>query len=85
MYYNAEYLLIFFFRMVQELTHEKEALKNTVQQQLLQISALRNQLDDLRHWRGPPEPSSTTSTTANLRDELESEREEVQKKEEKVH
>ncbi|XP_025095039.1 A-kinase anchor protein 9-like isoform X3 [Pomacea canaliculata] len=68
----------------EELTHEKEALKNTVQQQLLQISALRNQLDDLRHWRGPPEPSSTTSTTANLRDELESEREEVQKKEEKI-
>ncbi|XP_070212349.1 A-kinase anchor protein 9-like isoform X3 [Littorina saxatilis] len=70
----------------EELVHEKEALQRTVQEQLLQISALRNQQDEQRHWTGPTDPNATSSstTTADLRDQLDTEREKLEKAEEEL-
>ena len=70
--------------LCQELVHEKEALQKRVQEQLLQISALRNQLDEMRHWTGPTDPNTSAASAADLRDQLDTEREKLEKKEEEV-
>ena len=55
-----------------------------MQEQLLQISALRNQLDEMRHWTGPTDPNTSAASAADLRDQLDTEREKLEKKEEEV-
>lgn len=55
-----------------------------MQEQLLQISALRNQLDEMRHWTGPTDPNASTTSAADLHDQLDTEREKLEKKEEEV-
>ncbi|CAG5122860.1 unnamed protein product, partial [Candidula unifasciata] len=64
----------------EELTHENVALKEQLQQQLLQISGLRNQLDHLRHYGGNHEESDATQ----LRLKLQAERDKVEIMEEKL-
>ncbi|KAL8567867.1 hypothetical protein ACOMHN_058989 [Nucella lapillus] len=68
----------------EELVHEKDALQRTVQEQLLQISALRNQLDEMRHWTGTPDPNASSTSAADLREQLDTEREKLEKMEEEV-
>ena len=48
------------------------------------MSALRNQLDEMRHWTGPVDPNTTSGSTADLREQLDTEREKVEKAEEEV-
>ncbi|XP_076469593.1 LOW QUALITY PROTEIN: uncharacterized protein LOC143299932 [Babylonia areolata] len=68
----------------EELVHEKEALQKTVQEQLLQMSALRNQLDEMRHWTGTPDPNASSTSAADLREQLDTEREKLEKTEEEL-
>ncbi|XP_046573567.1 A-kinase anchor protein 9-like isoform X2 [Haliotis rubra] len=65
----------------EELVLEKDVLQQQVSQQLLQISALRNQLDDMRHYGGE---APTASHTSQLRERLAVERESLEMKEEEV-
>ncbi|XP_041366390.1 A-kinase anchor protein 9-like isoform X3 [Gigantopelta aegis] len=67
----------------EDLMLEKEALQRTVQEQLLQISALRNQLDDMRHYGSDPN-STHGSHAAELREQLQSARDALEKKEQEV-
>jgi predicted RNase H-like nuclease (RuvC/YqgF family) len=74
---------------VQELVHEREALQKRVQEQLLQISALRNQMDEMRHYAGNQSggnttTSTTTTTAGDLHDQLYEVKEKLEKAEEEV-
>ncbi|CAL1542040.1 unnamed protein product [Lymnaea stagnalis] len=64
----------------QELEHENTALKEQVQVQLLQISGLRNQLDQLRHYSG----MEADSDSSHLRIKLQDARDNLEKMEEKL-
>ncbi|XP_067649868.1 muscle-specific protein 300 kDa-like [Haliotis asinina] len=65
----------------EELVLEKDVLQQQVREQLLQISALRNQLDDMRHYGGE---APTATHTSQLRERLAVERESLEMKEEEV-
>ncbi|XP_055874184.1 A-kinase anchor protein 9-like isoform X4 [Biomphalaria glabrata] len=64
----------------QEMVHENKALKEQVQVQLLQISGLRNQLDELRQYSG----MEADSDSSHLRIKLQAARDAVEKLEEKL-
>lgn len=59
---------------------EKFALQTQVNENLVQISSLRTQLDEMRYRRGIPGPSETVDTAK----QLEMEREKSEEKEHKV-
>ncbi|XP_071108660.1 extracellular matrix-binding protein ebh-like isoform X2 [Haliotis cracherodii] len=65
----------------EELALEKDVLQQQVREQLLQISALRNQLDDMRHYGGE---APTATHASQLRERLAVERESLEMKEEEV-
>ncbi|XP_005093244.2 A-kinase anchor protein 9 [Aplysia californica] len=64
----------------EDLIHENRALKEQVHQQLLQISALKNQLDQLRHYGGDDEDNDATQ----LRLRLQAERNTVENKDAEI-
>ncbi|KAH9499237.1 hypothetical protein Btru_004500 [Bulinus truncatus] len=64
----------------QELVHENKALKEQVQVQLLQISGLRNQLDELRQYSG----MEADTDSSQLRIKLQASRDALEKLEEKL-
>lgn len=66
--------------LVQELIHEKEALQKQLQDQMIQISALKNQLDEMRH-RGD---LGGESHTATLQGQLERRSQTLEDKEKQV-
>lgn len=59
---------------------EKFALQTQVNENLVQISSLRTQLDEMRYRRGIPGPGETVDTAK----QLEMEREKSEEKEHKV-
>lgn len=61
----------------QELVREKFTLQSQVNEHLVQISSLRNQLDDMRHRRGIGDIPDTAKT-------LEFEREKSEEKDKEV-
>lgn len=72
----------------EELVHEKEALQKRVHEQLLQISALRNQLDVMRHWPSGQGSANTTAsstlTAGDLRYQLDEVSENLEKAQEEL-
>ena len=57
---------MFDIMILQELLHEKEALRKQLEEQMLQISALKNQLDEKRHFTGPIEDGEAASLQRQL-------------------